>query len=352
MPPSASHLHLVKTGSVSDSVCVKPKTPVEKELKLITQNGSNEPFLFFLNDVEQGKHPGLKILNDTAPQRLITRQIDTPDQQLKAHGISLRIRGTLKDGQFVSPDINIKTKKGHVSASGMCRGEYECRIPDPNVINIESIEDKYRDEMPFRSDLVEALELIGKLRAQGLLQESFLIDVTRHRRVVELSDTSLGLSGDQKFIGELLNDTMKYYVRKPGADTRMEIVVPEGKSELEFELLNQACDYNPYPGCENDVCSSLSVDDENNGIEFLKALASTYSAQIDEATQSKSERGFSALNSIRDFVGVSLLDKGLLKSHFSGSAHELPATSFREENALSIRFERGILPIPMGLRAA
>lgn len=305
----------------------KPLT--EKEVKLITPDGSSEPFRLFTAALERGEVPGIRQEFRSRNQRLITRQLDTPDQVLREAGISLRIRGNYKGGQVWTPDVNIKTGKV-CSDIHMTRGEYEARIADPGYLDLRAIEDKYRPyiQSGVCPDLEEACRLIREV--QGDLTEHFLIDTTRMRRVVQI-DPGFGLSDKKAFYGELINDKVSYSLRMPDMRECFSMAVNAGKHEMEIEPIHIPCEYNPYSGAENHICCELDALDEDIALMFLQDAIEPYGKksghEVVAATLSKSERGFAALAQIEKFFADRRAGAHALANDFSRSAKGFPLSN-------------------------
>lgn len=353
MPPSASSLDaLPKIAAIPDSF-VKPDT--EKELKLITTNGSPEPFNRFLNGLKHGKIQGIELVHNAKPQRIITRQIDTADEILRRNGITLRIRGTYVNGEYQRPDINIKTAKDSTGCA-MERGEYEDRIQNPDILDIEAIEKSPRYMFKLAAgkldDLRQAIDLIKKLRDEGLLQERFLIDVERQRRVIRIDSKAAGLSDGKVFFGELLKDAMLYVKRSNG---RTHMIIPEaGRNEMESEPLYKPCEFNLYDGCESHISRGLTSEDEDKALAFLKdsimKFSSDKDAEITMATKGKAERGFSLMDATRADFASEQDATGERAATFNRAAYQAPKnTNFRD---IPLKMLDPTLNVPLGLRAA
>ncbi len=325
MPPSASPFNLVST--VQNPCAAEAEKPdQENELKLVTPDGSSEPFVVFAKKMDNGEIEGFEKLQQSAPQRLITRQIDTPDQFLRRNGISLRIRATYYEtlGMLTTPDINIKTKRGKAEV-GMSRGEFEANISHASLIDLSVIEQKYAKKLAQGKlpDLENALIVIKG--AMPRLIETFLIDTLRERRVIGMDSKVFGMTEDQKFVGEMLMDKVRYHVRSPFDESSWQMTVQKGRRELELEPLHKPCEFNTYPGCKEHVCHGLDSIDESLSLLFFREAvqreADLLGAIIEDADMSKSERGFFGLDQQSAFAEfLNTRTKSNLSTLFSSSA--------------------------------
>ncbi len=352
-PPSARTAFPVKLVHSDDSAspaCEKALT--EKELKLVTTNGSDEPFNLFLRNLKHGRVPGIELVHKGTPRRIITRQIDTADNLLKKQGITLRIRGSYDNGEFTDTDINIKTPK-EATGVAMERGEYEDRISSGSLLNVEAIENspKYKDRLAkgLLPDLQEALDLIKDLRAKGLLEEKFLIDVYRQAHVIRLDSAIAGLNADQTFYGELLKDTMVYIKRGNG---RTHMIAPdEGRHEMEIEPIHKPCEFNHYKGCEKHVSINLTSDDENIALDFLKNSIIPFgsdNAPIIMPKHGKAGRGFKLIADLQEDFSPAATP-GLLKTAFDQNALIAPPVGNLKDIPLKMQ-SPAVLNVPSELR--
>lgn len=330
---------------------LKPDT--EKELKVITADGSETAFTRFTQDLSDGLIDGIKVVHSTPEQLVLARQIDTEDEILRKKGISLRIRGTYHaDGSYTSTDINIKTKKP--SDIGMSRGEYEVRIPDPSVVNLPALRQKYAEKMNagLLPDLAEAIELVHSLSMRGALKEAFLIATRRERSVIELDPAVFGYNENQRFFGEMVKDKIGYIVRSAELQESRFMDVIKGRHELELEPLHVPCDYNPYMGSDVHVCQNLDEADEDLGLLFFEDKLMPYAeitgTTLEKAGKSKAGRGFEALKGLKEFMrSISSDNTHSIRDMFNAQAPKL-----LEVNAPPLLVPTANFNIPFELKAA
>ena len=279
---------------------------IERELKLLTRDGSPDPFYVGVTPF-LFKH---KMLLHSAPSRqLITSQRDTEDLALLSHGVTLRMRSTCTDSNLNQVGaVDICVKIPHDKEGGLAREEFETEQEGFFTPAPEKLRTKYPQDNPQNARLHEFLDMVDGKE----LIEYFRIDVIRERHVIRIPNKLVGLRDDQAFYGELLYDRIRYVIDDEGME---ESIVLNPHCELELEPLNKECAWNNVPNGASYVCKNLSKEDKINCLHWFRDFVMNDKAHghFVETFRGKAERGFDALFSYADYIAKhpQILDKKL-----------------------------------------
>lgn len=270
---------------------------VERELKLLTRDGSPDPFYMAITPfLFKSK---LWVHSTPSSRQLITSQRDTENLDLLAHGVTARLRTTSLDGTLDNhggTDICIKIPLD--KDGGLAREEFEAEQADFCAPDATALRRKYPSGTPENAQLHRFLDLVeGKE-----LIEYFRIDVIRERHIIKIPNNECGLRADQAFYGELLYDRVRYVIDEEGM---AEPIILNPHCELELEALNKPCAWNHVPNGESYVCKNLTKEDKIRALNWFRDLVLTdgrMKGHFVETFKGKAERGFDALFSYADFI--------------------------------------------------
>lgn len=260
---------------------------------------------------------------------LLTRQLDTPNQDLLQKGVTVRIRGNCANNnlrKIPTPDICVKMGKTLDESGAVHRGEFESRIPNFEHIDLRPLLDKYpKEDYPQLHEALEGLK-------PSTLREFFRIDCIRHRYLVEFPEEVTGLKGKRSVVELLLDDVAFVLDLAPG---KRPPLVFHHDLEVEFEALFKPCDYDFNPNAKNYVSSPMTADELKKLMAIVRdqtMLASGNTLQPN--SKSKAERGFEnleeTLSMLHDYIETSACvpKKARVQSAFAMSAN--PASEKEE----------------------
>jgi hypothetical protein len=241
-------------------------------------------------------------------KELCTRQIDIVDPKtsaflLREQGQSLRIRGERTEGVVTSADVCIKTEKDEQNGVALQRGEFEAPINDfehPDLTLIFSALEKHypRDQHP---ELYEVLDHIDPSQ----LREAGRIHCIRRRTLVELPSSETGIAEftadgqPKRFVAEVMFDDNLFYIDNRMLPSLGRPYVLGQDFEIEFEVHERACEYNPDHG--DFLSQNLTAEDKDRGrIALQRMIDRAGGIDIAPNTISKAERLLGMVRKILD----------------------------------------------------
>lgn len=225
------------------------------------------------------------------PSQLLTRQLDTNDHDLLAHGITLRIRGDLQaDGRIAAADICIKVLAEEDAPSPfMRRAEYEAPLTDFCEFDLTPLKKKYPPHTnPEFQDVLHMVE-------RANLEEQFRILTTRPRLVIQIPNGHIDLHPDKKACIELQADNSSFGVDDPDRAGHGKLMRFASDTEVEYEILTKACIYDASPRKHEFVSKGLTDYDREKVFHFVNDHLEHHvfpRGTLIPHTDSKAERGF------------------------------------------------------------
>lgn len=273
--------------------------------------------------------------------RLMSRQLDTPDRALLQAGRTLRIRGGC-DGDDLrnvrAADICLKQGKTIDVSGAMRRGEFQTRVKNFQQIDLDALLTAYpKDQYP------EVHEALNGLKPSDL-REFFRIDCIRHRYVMDVPATAIGLDGGKIFAAELLLDDNAYVLDVPKLKHPL---VFHHDLEVECEALFKPCEFDPSPDAAKYVSSPLTREEGDRAMAAIRdKIQDAAGGVLMINGASKAERGFlhldTALAHLQNYVMAS---KTLSKSDKVKSAFRISAAPANDNEKLHYFLERDFGPV-------